>query len=566
MLAVHLSDTKDALTAWVPYLTASGAVLLLGLIMIVGFRKLSEERKLLIRAHKAAAIVLTLAAAAAVWVIMIPVGRAMVSREAVSESVPVIETEVDAGEEETRSPGVDLMIEDAAYTTVTEGQDWGPAITKVILNPGVALDGESVSPEKFAVSSVRTISTVDYAAYKVSEPSPHEAERSVTAAYLSDETGAPEADGSFLTLELEIAPYLDAGSPFSYNFSTGMNEYIEIGHTVATTQNLLSADGKSVALAVPAENNAGNVTLLADEFDVTGRHTYTSEDGKREINLTYASWFPQQEAEAETTPLIIWLHGMGEGGTDPRIAILGNKVVNLITKEVQENFGATGAAVLAPQTPTMWLDTDGNAHMAMGTANSESYYTEALMSLITDFVEEHPEIDSGRLYIGGCSNGGYMTVNMLIHYPGVFAAAYPVCEPYQNNWLTEEKLSALVDTPIWMTASKSDTVVTIYKGYREKEYPFLYRVTTDENGEEVPLYEYSNALYDRLVMAGAKDVHYSLFDTVSDTTGLYKNGSGEPYEYDGHWSWIYTLNNECHEVIDGKEMSIFEWMAAHTIE
>lgn len=49
--------------------------------------------------------------------------------------------------------------------------------------------------------------------------------------------------------------------------------------------------------------------------------------------------------------------------------------------------------------------------MIMGTNNSESCYTQALMSLIVDFVAEHPEIAPARLYIGGCSNGGYMTIS-----------------------------------------------------------------------------------------------------------------------------------------------------------
>ena len=511
--------------------------------------------------------------------ISIPVGKAVMTKvqesgEAVEETAEetVEETEEKAGEateektEKEVPSDADLILADTEYTTVTEGQDWGPAVTKVVIHPETQLDGESVAPEKLTVTSVRTFPDVDYETYEMSEPVPHEEERAVTAAYLSDETGVQQEDGEYLTLELEIAPYLEAGSPFWFNLLTNQNEYIDIDHVVSTTENLTTADGKTVALSAGAENNKGNATLLADDFDTTGTYTYTYDEGNREIPLTYASWFPKDDAEEASTPLLIWLHGMGEGGTDPNVAILGNKVVNLITEDVQQYFGETGAAVLAPQTPTMWLDTSGSGNMAMGTANSESYYTEALMSLITDFVTEHPEIDPSRLYIGGCSNGGYMTINMLVNYPGVFAAAYPVCEPYQNDWLTEEKLEPLVETPIWLTAAKSDTIVTIYEGYWEEEAPYLYRVTTDENGEEVPVYEYSNALYDRLVSAGAEDVHYSLFDKVQDTTGLYKEESGEPYEYDGHWSWIYTLNNECTEEIDGKEVSIFEWLAGHESE
>ena len=125
------------------------------------------------------------------------------------------------------------------------------------------------------------------------------------------------------------------------------------------------------------------------------------------------------------------------------------------------------------------------------------------MSLIVEFVNGHPEIDATRLYIGGCSNGGYMTINMLVSYPGVFAAAYPVCEPYANDWLTGEKLAALADTPIWLTAAKSDTIVTLYEGYWDEEPPFLYHVTADDSGQEVPVYEYSNALFDRSLPPGS---------------------------------------------------------------
>ena len=471
--------------------------------------------------------------------------------------------EDDPGEEvsEAVTPEADLVPETVRYTTVTEGQDWGPAVTKLILDPGVQLDAASIDAGKFAVSSARVFPDVDYMTYEMSDPYPHEEEREVTAAYLSDEHGNAQENGACLTLELAVAPYLEAGSPFWFNLLTNMNEYIDISHTVATVEPLAAADGKSVQLTAQSMENAGNVTLLADDFDTTGRYAYTYDSGKRKIDLSYASWFPGKSQEAGSTPLIIWLHGMGEGGTDPNVAILGNKVVNLITDDIQQHFGGTGAAVLAPQTPTMWLDTSGTGTMAMGTANSESFYTEALMSLIVEFTAAHPEIDTSRMYIGGCSNGGYMTINMLVSYPGVFAAAYPVCEPYQNNWITEEKLASLADTPIWLTAAKSDTVVTIYEGYWDEEPPFLYHVTTDDNDQEVPVYEYSNALYDRLVNAGAENVHYSLFDKVLDTTGLYMDETGEPYEYDGHWSWLYTLNNQCVEEIDGKETSLFAWLA-----
>ncbi|MCI5873605.1 MAG: histidine phosphatase family protein [Clostridiales bacterium] len=449
------------------------------------------------------------------------------------------------------------------YVTVTEGRDWGPAIPKIILDFGVELDASSVKAEAFTVSSVRTYGDLNEETWEIGEPTEHVEERNVVNAYLSDEAGQPTENGTHVTLEMEIAPYLEAGSPFWFNMLTYQNDYAETSYQVSLVNELMTSEGTPVAMATTtADGYVGNINVLADDFDTDGKYTYTYDDGNRQIDLTYASWFPEKSEAEGSTPLIIWLHGAGEGGTDPNVAILGNKVVNLITDDVQQYFGDTGAAVLAPQSPTMWMDTSGQAAGSASLLNNtgKSYYTEALMSLITEFIATHPEIDTTRVYLGGCSNGGFMTINMLLSYPGAFAAAFPVCEPYANEWLSEEDIATLAEVPMWLTASKTDSIVTLYEGYWDEEPPYLYHVTPNEAGEEVPVYEYSNALYDRVSKAGG-EIYYSLFDSVVDTTGEYFNEDGSPYEYDGHWSWIYTLNNECVETVDGAEQTIFEWLS-----
>jgi len=237
-------------------------------------------------------------------------------------------------------------------------------------------------------------------------------------------------------------------------------------------------------------------------------------------------------------------------------------VVNLTTEAIQKHFGETGAAVLVPQAPTMWLDNDGTGTYKTSEDEGRSYYTDALMALIEDFVASHPEIDTDRIYIGGCSNGGYMTVNMVLAFPDYFAAAYPVCEAYMAAWLTDEMVESIKDLPIWLTAAKNDGVVPIFEG--ESDGLAGYKLALDEDNNPIPLDEYSNNLYNRLIEAGAGNVHFSLFDDVHDTTGLYNNAEGEPYQYMGHWSWLYTLNDQCVETIDGEETTIFQWLAAQS--
>src|SRR5699024_11287221 len=71
-----------------------------------------------------------------------------------------------------------------------------------------------------------------------------------------------------------------------------------------------------------------------------------------DINLTYASFTPDPKKSKH--PPIILLHGAGEGGTDTRIALYGNKVVALASEKIQSYFD--GAYVMIQQAPIMWID------------------------------------------------------------------------------------------------------------------------------------------------------------------------------------------------------------------
>ena len=69
-----------------------------------------------------------------------------------------------------------------------------------------------------------------------------------------------------------------------------------------------------------------------------------------ESTLKYG-WFTPKHEAGQKLPLIIWLHGAGEGGNDPLVAYTGNRVTALSSPKVQRELG--GAAwVLVPQCPT----------------------------------------------------------------------------------------------------------------------------------------------------------------------------------------------------------------------
>ena len=459
--------------------------------------------------------------------------------------------------------GMAKELVDVSYTTVTEAFDWGPAITKVVLDFGTPIEDASLALDTFTVKSVRNYKDLDFATFTFAEKATdHIVERNVKAIYASDMEGNVTEGGAYVTIEMPVGPTMSEGSPFNYNFLSGFNEYVETSYMISVNpgSSVESVNGDSlVFLPTTAAEKAFDIKLIADDF--TNDQPFSDGD----IDLLYADFVPETaSAEAGANPLIIWLHGAGEGGMDTTINLMGNKVVNLATQEVQQYFGDTGAYILAPQAPSMWMDYDGSGVYNSGVEGSmgTSYYTEALMALIEAYVADHPEIDGNRIYLGGCSNGGYMTVNMITEYPEYFAAAYPVCEAYSAEWLTEDEITAIKDLPIWLTAAVTDSVVPIAEG-TGGIVDFVPSV--DENGDYIFIDNFSNALYDRLVAAGSDSVYYSRFDSVVDTTGNYFQADGvTPYEYMGHWSWIYTLNNECVETIDGVETTIFEWLAAQS--
>jgi predicted peptidase len=173
-------------------------------------------------------------------------------------------------------------------------------------------------------------------------------------------------------------------------------------------------------------------------------------------------------------------------------------------------------------------------------------YTEALKYLIDEFIARFPAvIDPARIYIGGDSNGGFMTMRMLMSYPDAFTAAFPICEAMLDKRVEETDIQHLKEIPIWFIHAKNDPVVK----------PEAYAVPT----------------YKRLIAAGAKNCHMTYWDKIVDLHAGFKNEKGEPYEYLGHFAWIPVFNDDCRLDFDGKpvtiggrEVTLMDWLAAQT--
>ena len=372
-------------------------------------------------------------------------------------------------------------------------------------------------------------------------------DRNVVSVYPCDARGAFNPEGEYLALGLEKANGWGLGLSKAGN--VWKEEYaVKVGLKKGKT--IKVGKQKFTAIECETEKALKDFVSEADYFNkgtFTGRMTGKPGD----VTLTYASYEPWSlKGDGVANPLVIWLHGGGEGGVDVSITLLGNEVVSLIRPQIQSHFttegGAGGAYVLSIQCPSMWMGTS----KGFGHGEYPSLYADVLKSCIDEFVDQHPDVDRNRIYLGGCSNGGYMTMHMLIRNPRYFAAAYPTCQAYMDKNISDNEIAALAEENIWFVQSYDDT-------------------TVDAKTHCIPTFQ-------RLVKAGAKNVWMSMFETVE---GIDNPGQ----KLFGHFSWCYLFNDAVtmsQEQSEGEvkpsnngggsvapqgHANIFEWMNAQVL-
>jgi len=399
---------------------------------------------------------------------------------------------------------------------IVQGYEWGPAVPKVI----VEFD-DIVKDFKKDTFVVKTGGS----------------EREIIDIYNCDKNGAKRhvLKSKYLAIEMKVNTLfiefmnfsVGDACPFAYDFMTGRNVWAD-----TFDLELDLAEGKSfkIGKTVYGKDNAWTTytknlmeNYVVPQTEEWKKDSFTYDD----ITLQRASFTPKlAKYDRVKNPLIIWLHGAGEGGVDVDITLLGNEVTALATKRIQKYFTTLkqkGAYVLAVQTPTMWMNKgDGTYNDSIEAGKKQtSMYDAALFAAIKDYVASNPDIDTKRIYLGGCSNGGYMTMNMMFEHGDFFTAFYPICEAYMNKNISDEMIEDVKDYNIWFLQSEDDTTVN-------------------------PLATTIPAFY-RLLNAGAENVHFTLTDKV--------RGEDDPEAvYMGHYSWLYAFNDDVKKEFDNSKV------------
>lgn len=171
-------------------------------------------------------------------------------------------------------------------------------------------------------------------------------------------------------------------------------------------------------------------------------------------DMPYRLLKPKDYDATKTYPLVLFLHGAGEGGTDNGLQ-LKHVVKKFAEPAVMDSFPCF---VVAPQSPpgVKWADTPWGLPSHTLPPEPTVSMTKALK--ICDAMIEEFSIDKTRIYVIGLSMGGYGTWDALMRRPDFFAAGVPIC-----GGADDTKAALIKHIPVWVFHGAVDPTVPVIR-------------------------------------------------------------------------------------------------------
>ncbi len=154
--------------------------------------------------------------------------------------------------------------------------------------------------------------------------------------------------------------------------------------------------------------------------------------------MPYRLFVPPQEAAnpGEKFPLVLFLHGSGELGTD-NYAQVSNHIDGLIQATQSDAYASF---LLAPQLTDFPDAGDFDANDPF----------DRTMDILKQVISEYP-VDPTRIYITGLSLGGFGTFTYMDEFPNLWAAAVPL-----SGGGDPSTASVIKDIPTWAFHGSAD--------------------------------------------------------------------------------------------------------------
>ena len=190
---------------------------------------------------------------------------------------------------------------------------------------------------------------------------------------------------------------------------------------------------------------------LDDAVTIYEEHTVEVREGAARVSFRCRLMRPATIEPGRRYPVVLFLHGAGERGTDNRrqLAYLPQWMAEPAMRERYP------CHLVAPQCRPehRWVDVPwGDAASAPHSTHPTTDLAAAVAAL--DAVLTSEAADPGRTYLTGLSMGGFGAWDLAARTPQRFAAVLPICGG--GDEATAERLATL---PVWCFHGADDTVV-----------------------------------------------------------------------------------------------------------
>lgn len=210
-------------------------------------------------------------------------------------------------------------------------------------------------------------------------------------------------------------------------------------------------------------------------------------------------------ASAGPQPLVVWLHGGGEVGTD-----------NI--KQLTENRGATTWTESGKDTSVLAVHYPKNYDWAIYSNAEQLEKMQGYFVLQYELIEKlvaEGKVDPDRIYLAGVSSGGGGAFRFMMQYPDLFAGAIVVAAKdavadYKGSVdVFKQELNGLVDMPLWIVHAENDPITD------SRTSKLAYQALTELGSTKVKETLYSDEFMDSQRFYGAMK-HWSWAPVFND--------------------------------------------------
>ena len=409
------------------------------------------------------------------------------------------------------------------FNVVAEPFSYGVDVTKLIVNVGTAIGPHDVNSDCFSVQAkAYTVDThkqvwpdLDspddfYNKTAVDADNPN-GDRYVTDTFVCDKDGNKVTSGKSNYVMVCLTHGYKQVSDTDYKPLNGCQAAFYESNFAPLDLKYTLTQKKAIA------GITGTLTFTQNKVvdpatDCWDQGSATNAKGDQTIN--YSAYAPVKDGQKH--PLLVWLHGMGEGGPYAGVNIIGNRVTAFSSAEGQKALN--NAYVLAPQCPQFWpLNDTGFSFTA------RSKYVDLVQQIIDNYIKDHSDIDTSRIYMGGLSMGGYMAWQMLLNKPSMYAGAVIASAAYAP---IDDDYQKVKDIPTWLVYCDTDTTCV----------PSLFSAATIKKFESL----------------GATKLHYSEYGQVV----------ADGIRYPGHCAWNYVYDNSATDDTGKTNLHVLNWLGS----